>query len=182
MVQRHLYFHGPEKHYLSKSPVFSVKLQSLREAFPDAKAVCNVRSPYECIPSLASLGKFYWDAFGNTMDEEVFRRHFMEISHCFYQEPMYALPEWPENQHVFVHYSEVIDRPKKVVEDMYRRFEWPVTAEFDQFLTEQERSARQYKSAHTYTMHEHGITHAMLLEKMQDVFDYYGFPKHVDAS
>lgn len=45
MVQRHLYYHGSDKCYLSKSLAFSVKLRSIRETFPDAKVVCRVRTP-----------------------------------------------------------------------------------------------------------------------------------------
>ncbi|MFO7976220.1 MAG: sulfotransferase [Candidatus Hydrogenedentota bacterium] len=182
MIQRHMYVHGPEKYYLSKSPSFSVKLRSIRETFPDAKAVCNVRSPYECIPSLASLGKFYWDAFGNTTKGDRFRDSFMEISHSFYQAPMNVLPEWPENQYAFLLYPDLMAHPKTCVEDIYARFGWSISREYERFLAEQERKQKQYKSKHVYNMEDHGVTPAMLLEYMRDVFDFYGFPTDTDAA
>lgn len=182
MVQRHLYVHGAEKCYLSKSPAFSVKLQSIRETFPDAKVVCNVRSPYECIPSLASLGKFYWDVFGNAMKADQFRDIFMEISHVFYQVPMNVLPEWPESQYAFLLYPDLMAHPKTCIEDIYARFGWSVSPEFEAFLVEQERKQKRYKSKHVYTMEEQGVSPAMLLEYMHDVFDFYQFPTDPDAA
>jgi len=31
-------------------------------------------------------------------------------------------------------------------------------------------------------MEEYGISRALLLDQMRDVFDYYGFPTHPDAA
>jgi len=182
MVQRHLYVHGPDKRYLSKSPAFSVKLRSIRETFPDVRVVCNVRSPYECIPSMASLGKFYWDTFGNRLYEHEYRRQFLEISHSFYQGPMRVLPEWPEDQCAVLPYAELVAQPRACVEAIYARFGWPVSGEFREFLAGQERREQRYKSKHVYSMEEHGISHALLLDHMRDVFDFYGFPTHPDAA
>jgi hypothetical protein len=182
MVQRHLYFHGPDKQYLSKSPAFSVKLRSIRETFPDARVVCNVRSPFECIPSMASLGKFYWDTFGNHLYEEEFRRQFLKIGHCFYQGPMRVLPEWPEDQYAALLYPELVGHPRASVEAIYARFGWPVSDDFRDYLAGQECRGRTYKSSHAYSMEEYGISRALLLDQMRDVFDYYGFPTHPDAA
>ncbi|MEA3365389.1 MAG: sulfotransferase, partial [Candidatus Hydrogenedentes bacterium] len=182
MVQRHLYVHGAAKCYLSKSPAFSVKLQSIREIFPDAKVVCNVRSPYQCIPSLASLGKFYWDVFGNTLKGNRFRDTFMEISQSFYQAPMHVLPKWPENQYAFLLYPDLMTHPKASIEGIYARFAWSISPEYEEFLAEQERKQKQYKSKHVYSLEEQGVTPAMLLEYMGDVFDFYGFPTDPDAA
>lgn len=182
MVQRHLYFHGPDKQYLSKSPAFSVKLRSIRETFPDARVVCNVRSPFECISSMASLGKFYWDTFGNRLYEEEFRRQFLEIGHCFYQGPMRVFPGWPEDQCTALLYPELVRNPGASVEAIYARFGWPVSDEFREFLAKQERKGQAYKSTHAYSMEEYGISPALLLEQMRDIFDFYGFPTHPDAA
>ena len=68
------------------------------------------------------------------------------------------------------------------MEAIYARFGWPVSGEFREFLAGQERREQRYKSKHVYSMEEHGISHALLLDHMRDVFDFYGFPTHPDAA
>lgn len=57
-IQRHLYFHGGKKVYLSKSPSFSGHISTLIETFPDAKFIYIIRSPYEVVPSSINLWSF----------------------------------------------------------------------------------------------------------------------------
>ncbi len=44
-IRRQLYLNGPEKIHLSKNPMYSGRVASLHEAFPDARFVVNVRDP-----------------------------------------------------------------------------------------------------------------------------------------
>jgi hypothetical protein len=61
-VQRQLYLNGGNKIHLSKNPTFSGKVASLIEAFPDARFVVCMRSPYETIPSLLKMMTRNWKA------------------------------------------------------------------------------------------------------------------------
>ncbi len=54
-VKRQLYLNGAGKIHLSKNPVFSGRIESLIETFPDARIVVLVRNPCETIPSLLKL-------------------------------------------------------------------------------------------------------------------------------
>jgi hypothetical protein len=53
-VQRHLFFHGKNKHFISKNPPFTMRLESLNEAFQDARFCCLIRDPVESVPSMVS--------------------------------------------------------------------------------------------------------------------------------
>ena len=79
-VQRHLYVHGTSRRFLSKNPAFSPKLDALNEFFPDSKAVCNVRNPYQAIPSLLSFLSFSWDRFGNDPKGNTFRDMILDMA------------------------------------------------------------------------------------------------------
>lgn len=54
LIQKHLYYHGPEKRYLAKNPGFLSWLDSLEEAFPDADFVLCRRDPEQVLPSQLS--------------------------------------------------------------------------------------------------------------------------------
>ncbi len=87
-VQRHLYVHGPEKHFLSKNPAFTGKLRSLRSHFPDAKMVCLVRKPVELVPSMINWFSVAWSYFGDTTTRYLFPEIVRDIAHFWYRYPL----------------------------------------------------------------------------------------------
>ncbi len=50
-VQRHLYVHGPERHFLSKNAAFAQAAASLLTTFPDARVLCCLRDPAGAVAS-----------------------------------------------------------------------------------------------------------------------------------
>ena len=65
-VQRHLYAcHVLEKNdasvvFVSKNPAFTLRLESLYNAFPDCRVICLLRDPRESVPSMVSyIAKVY---------------------------------------------------------------------------------------------------------------------------
>lgn len=55
-LQRHLWFHGPDKRLLSKNAAFASWLPYLRDRYPDGRFLVCVRPPHEALPSnLSSL-------------------------------------------------------------------------------------------------------------------------------
>ena len=71
-IRRHLYLHGGNDAgvvFLSKNPVMTGSLVSLRETFPDAKFVLMMRNPYETIPSLLKMMVRNWRILGYQRDE-----------------------------------------------------------------------------------------------------------------
>jgi len=62
-VQRHMYAPGRNRILLSKNTFLPGRIDSILEAFPDAKFVYLVRHPYEAIPSLMSLFHAIWSRY-----------------------------------------------------------------------------------------------------------------------
>ena len=87
-VQRHLYVHGPQKHFLSKSPAFTGKLHSLRGYFPDARIVCLIRKPVDLVPSMINWFSFAWSYFGDTTTRYLFPELIRDIAHYWYRYPL----------------------------------------------------------------------------------------------
>ena len=50
-VQRHLYFHGEHRTFLSKNPSFTPFMATLADAFPDARFIGCLRNPTAAVPS-----------------------------------------------------------------------------------------------------------------------------------
>ena len=68
-VKRHLYAHRDGgKHYLSKNPSSSPRIETLLKSFPDAKIIYLVRNPLDVIPSYISLVDATWHLLGDSAE------------------------------------------------------------------------------------------------------------------
>jgi hypothetical protein len=174
-IKRHLYVHGPEKRFLSKNPAMSPKLDALREYFPDARVVCNVRTPYSALPSLLSFLSFNWSRFDNDPLGDRFRDLVLDIAEHWYRWPMERLPEYPDNRGMFLTYDELTAHPQEAVAALYQRLELPLTSRFAAVLAEEHEKARGYKSRHKYSLEEYGLTPEAVFERYRDVFERFEF-------
>lgn len=179
-VQRHLYFHGPEKRYVAKNPTFSVKLNALRAVFPDMKVICTSRTPYEAVPSTFSLGDFYWRSFGNNGSDHPFLEPMTRLAGCYYRHPINVLPHWPEDCHAFMRYTDLVERPTLTVSALMERLGIELSEVHHECLCRRQEKARTWKSHHTYSMKHFGIDESFILQHFRDVLEYFDFPIHED--
>jgi omega-hydroxy-beta-dihydromenaquinone-9 sulfotransferase len=68
-VQRHLYVDGGKRHFVSKNPAFSGKIETLAEFFPDARILYLARNPLDMLPSTISWLGFAWRVFGSPLEQ-----------------------------------------------------------------------------------------------------------------
>ena len=91
-VRRQLYCNGADRIHLSKNPTFSGRVESLIEAFPDARFVVNVRDPNETIPSLLKMMTRNWKAAKCSRERiDDSRRALAEQSFHTYRHPLDVL-------------------------------------------------------------------------------------------
>lgn len=181
-IQRHLYVSGPDKHYLAKNVMSSAKVEALRTTFPDARVICNVRSPYRCIPSSLSLAAYIWKQCENAPWDDRAVETFVDILHNLYKHPMKTLPTWPEHQYAVVLFDDLRRDLKGVVTRLYEHLGLEMGAGYPEVLEHEDAKSRQYKSSHRYTPDAYGLSPEKILERYRDVFEYYGFDtEHEEA-
>lgn len=175
-VQRHLYVHGPDKRFLSKNPAFTSKIDALDEYFPDAKVICNVRDPLEAVPSFLSYMHYTSGCFDNDFRGYSFRDKVLDITDHWYRYPMERLAYWPDNRHAIVRYDDLIANPCATTRDLYARLSLDISPAFAERLREEHVKSRAYRSEHTYSLSQYGLTAADILERFHYVIEYYGLP------
>ena len=180
-VQRHLYVHGAHKRLVSKNPQFSGKIAALNRTFPDCKIVCNVRRPYEAVPSLLSLLSFFWTQFGNDSRGWLLRDMLVEMAHYQYRHPIECMSDWPENRHAFLRYDDLTRDAKAAVLGLYERLEIALTPAFDAFLEAETHRARGHRSRHAYSLEQYGLSAEEILEQFRDIFDRFDFSTAPDG-
>ncbi len=180
-IQRHLYVHGPEKHYLAKNTLSTTKIRAIRKMFPDAKIICNVRCPYDAVPSTMSLAAFYWRQFDNGTDPITFRNLVMDAVYDMYVHPIETLPDWPEDQYIFVRYEDLKPDMPTSIAGIYERFQFELTDKFAAILARKQEESKTFESKHTYSMGEYALAPELICDYFGRVFEYFNFRTDYDS-
>ena len=175
-IKRQLYLNGTNKIHLSKNPTFSGRVESLIEAFPDARIVVLMRNPYETIPSLLKLMQTSWKLRGWD-DAQMHRslRVLADQSFHTYRYPLEVLSRHPQTKQAVVDYRELVAHPKRTVETVYAQLGFPVSSGFAEVLSAEEQRAKSHETTHTYSLAEFGLKGDEIHAELADLFARYGW-------
>lgn len=175
-VKRQLYLNGRAKIHLSKNPMYSGRVASLHEAFPDARFIVNVRDPNDTIPSLLKLVRAGWKQLG--WDPERQRRCLQILadqSWHTYKHPLEFLAAHPEVKGAVVDYRDLTSDPAATIEKLYRELELPMTDEYRAFLATQAKRERKHDKRHTYSLEEFGLEAEAIRTSLAELFERFGW-------
>jgi hypothetical protein len=177
-LQRHLYANGPRKQLLSKATQSSGAVESLLQAFPDARFITILRHPYQTIPSHVSVFYPVWAA------------HSPEIARDSEVSRSYALLAARWHQHLFefgsrvdpaqfycIDYRELTRDPCEAIEAVYRHFGWAVSDQFHTRLREATDRQHTFKSNHHYTLEEFGLSKQWIQQELGALLDQCGLER-----
>ena len=175
-VRRQLYLNGGDKIHLSKNPIFSGRVASLIEEFPDARIVVPMRNPYETIPSLLELVASGWKRL-DWDRERVGRclRIMAEQSFHTYEYPLRVLAEHPRTPRAIVDYRDLVADPGATIERVYEDLGFSMGDEFRELLRAAGRRASGHRSGHEYSLEEFGLQADEIRSRLGDLFDEYGW-------
>ncbi|MFP6626307.1 MAG: sulfotransferase [Deltaproteobacteria bacterium] len=176
VVKRQLYLNGPEKTHLAKNPLWSGRVESLIEAFPDARFVVNVRDPRETIPSLLKLVAGSWKALG--WDRERQRRSLQVLvdqSWHTYTHPLDTLDANPETKGAIVDYRRLTADPAATIEGVYRDLGLTLSDEYRALLSGQGKRESKHTTRHHYSLEEFGLEGDVIRENLAALFERFGW-------
>jgi hypothetical protein len=182
-LRRQLYANGADRIHLSKNPTFCGRVESLIEAFPDARIVVLLRDPSDTIPSLLKLLQRTWRYAG--WDERAIEqslRVLADQSFHSYRHPLEVLARHPEVARAVVDYRDLVASPKATVTDLYRRLGLDISPEFDRVLDEQERRSREHETTYRYSLEEFGLARDEIHTRLADLVARYGWGAEEAAS
>ncbi len=173
-VRRQLYLNGPDKVHLAKNPLWSGRVASLIEAFPDCRVVVNVRDPRETIPSLCKLMRASWKALGW---EEAPQQRCLEVlvgqSWSTYMHPLLTLEEHPETRGAVVDYRDLTSDPAATIERVYQDLGLPMTDAFREVLAGEGKRERKHQTRHSYSLEEFGLERDAIRKNLGDLFERF---------
>ena len=173
-VRRQLYLNGQDKIHLSKNPVFSDKVKSLIETFPGAHFVVMVRDPCETIPSILKMMERNWKASHCQADRitdslKVLRENSINT----YLHPFAVLDGRKDTVWTVVRYEELVEHPKRTVEQVYEDLAIPVSHAMEQRLVAEEARAKKHRADHLYSLEEFGLVREEIRRELAPLFDRF---------
>lgn len=174
-IQRHLYWHGQDKTFLSKNPHLTPMIRSLFETFPDARFVCNVRTPIESLPSMLGFWDVFYVYFRNDPRHYLAHEFVVDYMGDFYRYVAECLDELPDERTALVPYDRLTSDLRQCITELYRQFGYDMTEEFDESLREAAEQARTYRSEMKTGLERYGLDENAVRSRYRDIFDRFEF-------
>jgi len=176
MLQRLVYCRGGDRIHCGKSPQFTLKMRGLLEVFPDARFIVMLRHPFETIPSLLDLMSRYWRGMGAPEAlVEASARLLGEIQIAQYRYALEVVDELPETQQVVVEFRDLLADPRSIVQKIYARFGLEISEEFDRYLEDERRAAKEFRSQHEFEPEGQGPARDRVRRELADLFERFGW-------
>ena len=175
-LQRFSYAWGPDKTILVKNVVSTGRITMLMNTFPDAKIIYPVRSPYKIVPSMTSMFTATWSIIAPKLAKNSPEfRTWGEMIIAFYRHFMDEIDQFDKDKLYPCLYTDLMEKPKELVLDIYRQFDLNVSPEFEKRLDQATNKAKKYQSKHSYSLEEYGYTKEEIYEPLKDVFERFNF-------
>lgn len=173
-VRRQLYLNGPDKIHLSKNPMYSGRVASLIEAFPDARFIVNVRNPYETIPSLLSIMRAGWKQLGwDDAKQQRTLKILADQSWHTYLHPIETLDANPEVRGSIVDYRDLTSDPAATIERIYRDLELPMSDAYREALAGEGKREREHRTRHRYSLEQFGLEADAIRQELGPLFERF---------
>ncbi len=154
-IHRHLYVFGAHKTYLSKSPGHTPKMKYLCNFFPDSRFICTSRAPEQVIPSAISLFIRFCEVYHTPYDINSLVDRTFAMADYWYPHPLEVFSNLEENRYIILNYERLTSNIVHVVSEIYNRFGKKLSAEFLDYLTQQQK--RKFLSTHVYSAEKYEL-------------------------
>jgi omega-hydroxy-beta-dihydromenaquinone-9 sulfotransferase len=179
-IKRHLFATGG-RHYIAKNPLFSAKIESLLETFPDARIVYLVRNPLEMLPSTVSLFKYMWRLFSSPPQKYPRCDQILAWTKYWYDHPLEVIDRQSTDRCMIVRYDDLMKSPDAVFRSIYTRLGYRQSDMFETLLREAVADAKAHSSLHKYSYEAMGFTREQIVREFAHIFARFGFDTHEPA-
>jgi HlyD family secretion protein len=173
-IQKHLFVFGKQKRYLSKNPLFSAYILTLKEHFNDARFIFLTRTPYDVVPSTISLAT-YFKGYTLYVDDSFMVTAILEMLRTQYAYPLDVLDFTDTRHNAMIRFTDLVADPKATVEDLLNRFQIDCTGQMKIALKERARQVTNYVSRNTYSFGKYNIREAQFKAYFSKINAAFGF-------
>lgn len=99
----------------------------------------------------------------------------LSMTSHWYTYPIDQLDRRPENSRAIEKYDDLIADPGGFVTMLYHQFGYHLSDHYRQLLQQETDRAKNYKSKHTYSLEQYGLTKERIISDFKPVFERFGF-------
>ena len=177
-LQRRLYASGPGKTILTKATQSSGAVESLLEAFPDAKFITIIRHPYQSVASHVSVFWPVWQAHSPALKADgPESKSYARLAVRWFQHLFEFRQKVNPKQYYCIDYRDLTQDPKAALEKLYAHFGWTMSDAYLAKLTQATQRQREFKSKHEYSLADFGLSPEWIQQELGDVLDAYGLER-----
>ena len=174
-LQRQAHANGNGRTMLVKSTCSSGAVESLIEAFPDARFITIARHPAKSVASHVSLFVPAWQAHSPEIPRDgAVAKSYARLAVEWYRHLFRFGTRTAPERYFRIDYRELTQDPRRVVEAVYRHFGWSMSPLFRARLEEAAKQQRAFRSKHEYTLEEFGLSEAWIERELGNVIAAYG--------
>ncbi|HEY6878350.1 MAG TPA: sulfotransferase [Polyangiales bacterium] len=179
-VQRHLYA-NQGKTLLGKNVLLPGRFEIVTQALPEARFVHILRHPYEAVPSTLSLFTVPWRWHSPKLSLQGREAHALAqliIDYYKFLHQKQLESDRTGDQRFFsMTYRALLQDPVARIEEIYARFSLSMTPDLRERLRIEAQKRGKFKSDHTYSLEQFGLTKDYVYRELAELFDYYGFER-----
>ena len=177
-LQRQLYANGPDKTMLGKATQSSGAVESLLEAFPEAKFITIVRHPYQSVASHVSVFWPVWRAHSPELKKDSpVSKSYARLAVKWYEHLFEFRNKVNPAQYYCIDYRDLTRDPKAALEKLYAHFGWTMSEAYRARLKSATEQQREFKSQHNYTLEEFGLSKEWIQAELGPLLDHYALPR-----
>jgi len=177
-LQRQLYANGAEKTLLSKATQSSGAVESLLEAFPDAKFITIIRHPYQSVASHVSVFYPVWKAHSPELPKDsAVSKSYARLAVRWFQHLFEFRKKVSPAQYYCIDYRDLSRDPMAALEKLYAHFGWQMSDTLRDRLASATRKQGEFKSKHEYSLEEFGLSKEWIQKELGPLLDYYSLPR-----
>jgi hypothetical protein len=177
-LQRQLHANGPDKTVLSKATQSSGAVESLLEAFPDAKFITIIRHPYQSVASHVSVFYPVWRAHSPDIAKDgPVSKSYARLAVKWFQHLFEFRSKVKPNQYCCIDYRDLTRDPMEALEKLYEHFGWKMSDAFRAQLAAATQHQGEFKSQHHYTLEEFGLSKEWIQEELGPLLDHYSLAR-----
>lgn len=169
--------------FIVKSSIFTLRVQTLLERYPDCKIIYVVRDPLQTIPSgmslLTGVLEQSYDLFNATQKEDLAR--YLENLYqgsCYMYKVFHEMKKSgaiPKKNFKVVPYPSLMTDFENTMQGLVEFLELDPDSEFYEKVKQQAEKQKGYKSKHKYSLEKFGLSEERIRKDLDFVYKEYGF-------
>ena len=175
MLQRYMYANPNSKHYLSKNPAITGRIECLKEIFPDARFIYLVRDPLETVPSTISWLSYTYKMFGDYENDYPYLQETIDTTTHLIHYGLEMIDQMPTDQAMIIEYKDLLADLEGTINGIYTHFDLELCDEFSEILHQVSETNKNYQSSHIYDLEEMGTSEEEIREIFAAIYERFEF-------